>query len=269
MQKKLLKEQEHQVKKTEFQEKRKMKRGILASLRDAVDEARFRVEKGVEHGVTKVQDRFQEWDYDFTVRYFTEHFPTLRGETVWDSALYCRTISNGVPAFGVVIVTTNHVCFDGYQSKNERLQFIVPLKMVVSLAPAATIPSANPKMAPLFQVVDARSVADAVLLFTSDSRVHSFYSFMREKSLKDFLNIIDHAWRAVLTGQPSVLYLNPGARPTDVYPNPPQAQQLQATFSLPATSVIDPTKISPAPPTVYSIAPPANQSFANPTPSVM
>jgi hypothetical protein len=214
MQKKMLKSQEYQAKDAQFKEKRQQKRGFLASVRDYTSEAMYQMSKGVNKAGSAVTDRWKEWDYDYTANYFREHFPSLRSETVWDSAIYCRTISDGRPFFGVAMASTNYVCFDGYLTKSERLQFAIPLRMISSIQLAFAPPPANPSLAPAIQTATTSQVkADALQVFTNDNKVHYFYSFQSTKSFKDFYNIIDHAWRANLAGQGSVLYIHPAAQP--------------------------------------------------------
>jgi hypothetical protein len=106
------------------------------------------------------------------------------------------------PFFGVAIASTNYICFDGYLTKHERLQFAIPLRMIVSIQLAYAPPPVNPSLAPVIQPVPSAQVkADAIQIFTNDNKVHYFYSFSKRKSFEDFYNIIDHAWRANMAGQ--------------------------------------------------------------------
>jgi len=259
IQKRLLRSQEHASRETEYRERRKQKKGFMASARDLVSQAAFQMEKAADAASNRVQDQLREWDYDYTVTFFRQNFPAIAAtETVWDQGIHCRVLSSGLPVFGVAIATTNYLCFDGYLSKTQRLQFVVPLRMVQSIQRAVSLPVTNTRLAPVFQTLIPGSSnvrADAVQVYTNDNRVHCFYSFSSNKSFEKFYNIADHAWRANIAGSASILYLNNAARPTNVYPAQPVPLAPQARFPEPA-----PVVMAPAQPGAAYVPPMVNTS---------
>jgi hypothetical protein len=239
-----------------LEEKKRFKRGFWGGMQNMVETIGYHVDRGL----TKTSETFTEkgeWDLDQTAKYLAENFPRLAGETIWDSALYCRTLTGSLSAFGVAIVTTNYLCYDGYASKTERLQFHIPLRMIRSIQKAVALSPSAPRVAPTIQTIGQGQVGDAIQIFTSDNKVHVFYSFSREKSIPAFFNIIDHAWRAatgqVVAPQP----LAPPLMPTvGLTTGPPQGG---ATF-YPSAATVPVTPASTAAPGAYQMVQPAMAS---------
>lgn len=188
---------------------------MLGSLASLTEEITHTVTSGVSNGASNILDRYQSWDYNQSNKFFQERFGSfLPTETLWDAAGFCRVTTGETAVTGAVFVSTNNLSFYGYLSRSQVLQFSIPLVGIASIQRAVILRRGNAGLPPLLQVVPNQTVdTDAVLVYTSDGLVHQFHSFARTKTLENFINILDHAWRAVLASRGTQLFVTPVARP--------------------------------------------------------
>jgi hypothetical protein len=233
---------------------------MMGRMEYLAQQAGFQVEKGLDFASTKTVDYFQNWDYDKSVRYFRDKFPSLLGETLWDRGVPCNLITGqlGVPC--IVFVTTNYLCIQGWTKTREEVQATILLSQIASLQRAITLLQSVPSMAPVLRLPDSPSLrCDAIQIYTTDARVHQLYGFVNEKNFSDLFNVMDHAWRAVQTGSSSLLYLNPQARPGAINQVPLASTSAAATSSsygavdtMKPQVILDPYQgASAAPPAAY------------------
>eukprot|EP01105_Mastigella_eilhardi_P027273 TRINITY_DN8329_c4_g1_i1.p1 TRINITY_DN8329_c4_g1~~TRINITY_DN8329_c4_g1_i1.p1 ORF type:complete len:377 (-),score=112.79 TRINITY_DN8329_c4_g1_i1:56-1132(-) len=139
----------------------------------------------------------------------------------------CSVLSGGAVVTGYVTVTTHFLIFDGTGALPSSTpssaaaaaavspssspapaapapaptsiapRFALPLRQIVSVQRAVTVPAADGTLAPVFAVTTAPNKGDAVLIFTADGRLHHFYGFTHYfiNWYSDFLVTLDQAWR--------------------------------------------------------------------------
>jgi len=214
VQKKLTRIDKEGSKNAAIDEIRRYKRGFLGTMESIFQQAGFQVEKGYNMASTKMVDAFQNWDYEKSTKYFREKFHALPGETLWDRGYLCSMVSGqmGVPC--VVFVTTNYICFQGWTKTREEIQAVIPLKSIVSIQKAISLRHTQQTYAPSIRLPENPSLrCDALQIYTNEGYVHQLFGFVKERHMSDLLNIMDHAWRAVLSSSSSVIFLNPVAKP--------------------------------------------------------
>jgi len=220
IQRRLAKGSEKDAKKEAIESKKAMRRGVLGSLMSLTEEIGHSVSSGISSGTSTVMDKYQSWDYNQSNKFFQEKFGSfLPTETLWDAAGFCRVTTGDTPVTGAAFVSTNHLSFYGYVSRSQVLQFSIPLGGIASVQRASTLRRSNAGLPPLLQVRPSPSVdTDGLLVYTTDGLVHQFHSFARTKTLENLLNVLDHAWRAVLASRGSQVFVTPAARPPVMQP---------------------------------------------------
>jgi len=222
IQRRMAKDTEQLAKKEAIENKKAMRRGVLGSLASLTEEISHAVTSGVSNGASSILDRYQSWDYGQSNKFFQERFGSfLPTETLWDAAGFCRVTTGDCAVTGAVFVSTNNLSFYGYVSRNQVLQFSIPLLGIASIQRAVTLRRGNANLPPMLQVRPNETVdTDAVLVYTTDGLVHQFHSFARTKTMENFINIIDHAWRAVMASRGTQVFVSPVARPPVMAPSP-------------------------------------------------
>eukprot|EP01099_Mayorella_cantabrigiensis_P003850 TRINITY_DN2892_c0_g1_i1.p1 TRINITY_DN2892_c0_g1~~TRINITY_DN2892_c0_g1_i1.p1 ORF type:complete len:265 (+),score=87.30 TRINITY_DN2892_c0_g1_i1:67-861(+) len=185
----------HEKKEKEAQEKKK---GGFSSVLNKAGEAAKKVAADVGEGVDKVKKDVRGKIETAQENRFKQQMALPESEKLWYE--YTCTVQNGQTPFnGYLYVSDNYISFHA-QSGGVRLKFSIPLKSVVSVQNGVALPVSDGG-APFVQLIlNQRVKMDAILVYTSDSRVHLFYKFRTYhdpvSSFHDHaMNVIDHAWR--------------------------------------------------------------------------
>ena len=102
------------------------------------------------------------------------------------SEFTCRFISGTSSYSGHVYISTNFVSIDGSNKmRTELLQILIPLRSIVSIQKANTVPHGDniPTFQPSF------TVTDSILLFGNDQRVFFHFKFFFPFFIFSFLSL--------------------------------------------------------------------------------
>jgi len=173
-------------------------KGGVSSLIGKATEAVVKVTEAVGEGLEKLTNTGMEKIEETQRQRMGERFTLGDGERLMYEYT-CNIISGEKPTSGVLYVSTQHLAFWS-DLGDQKMKLFIPWAKIVSLQRGNTVEKDDGKGVYINRVANQELKTDALLVYTDDKDLHSFYKFHAVhdpiSSYYDHaLNVIDHAWR--------------------------------------------------------------------------
>jgi hypothetical protein len=185
--------------------------GLFGAIEELVESGAVMVEKGINEAANQIDTSIRSQTYEIARKNFLQYFrlDPLK-EHLWRE-YGCRCINGSVFVHGNLYISDHYLCFLGdtrlstlQGDEVTRLAFMIPLVNILCYQRANSLKPQNLSSAPAISLnvhpmpsqMPAEQRPDALMVYSNDGSVHSFYSFWH---FEHVVNVLDHAWRSAFT----------------------------------------------------------------------